>query len=165
MMDRNDWFKSAFGLAFCVLALLPAGSVAASDQDVLTITGPNELDRSFTMEELKQLPVSSFSTSTIWTEGVNEFTGVSLDDLLESVDMSGHAINAVALNDYAVEIPAEDTSNPDPIVAYSMNGKNMSVRDKGPLWIIYPYDTKVEYQSETTYSRSIWQLRKIEILD
>jgi hypothetical protein len=39
----------------------------------------------------------------------------------------------------------------------------MSVRDKGPLWLIYPYDSKAEYQSETIYSRSIWQLVKIDL--
>lgn len=38
----------------------------------------------------------------------------------------------------------------------------MSVRDKGPLWVIYPYDSDPALQSEVTYARSIWQLVRIE---
>jgi hypothetical protein len=40
----------------------------------------------------------------------------------------------------------------------------MSVRDKGPLWVIYPYDAVPEYKSERIYARSIWQLVSIEVL-
>ena len=38
----------------------------------------------------------------------------------------------------------------------------MSRRDKGPLWVIYPYHDNIDYRSETIYSRSIWQLDRIE---
>ena len=44
------------------------------------------------------------------------------------------------------------------------NGGRMSVRDKGPLWIVYPFDSSEEYQAELIYSRSIWQLVRIEVL-
>jgi hypothetical protein len=36
------------------------------------------------------------------------------------------------------------------------------VRDKGPLWVVYPYDSKPDYQSELIYVRSIWQLAQME---
>jgi hypothetical protein len=39
----------------------------------------------------------------------------------------------------------------------------MSLREKGPLWIIYPFDSSPEYQTELIYSRSIWQLNRIEV--
>jgi hypothetical protein len=38
----------------------------------------------------------------------------------------------------------------------------MSIREKGPLWLVYPYDLNKAYQSETIYSRSIWQLVRID---
>ena len=40
----------------------------------------------------------------------------------------------------------------------------MTVRDKGPFWIIYPFDSNPDYQSEVIYSRSIWQLNRLEVL-
>jgi hypothetical protein len=50
-----------------------------------------------------------------------------------------------------------------PIVAFARNGAPMPLRDKGPLWIVYPYDSNPDYQSELIYSRSIWQLDRIEV--
>ncbi len=39
----------------------------------------------------------------------------------------------------------------------------MAVRDKGPLFVIYPYDSNTELQSELYFGRSAWQLRTIEV--
>jgi hypothetical protein len=45
-----------------------------------------------------------------------------------------------------------------------MDGNAMSVRDKGPLWVIYPYDSDAAYRTEVIYSRSIWQLDRLEVV-
>ena len=39
----------------------------------------------------------------------------------------------------------------------------MSVRDKGPLFIIYPFDESEDLRSERYYSRSAWQLKHLEV--
>ena len=41
----------------------------------------------------------------------------------------------------------------------------MTLRDKGPLWVIYPFDDDPRYRSETVYFRSIWQLNRIIVMD
>ena len=69
----------------------------------------------------------------------------------------------MALNDYAVDLPVADAVEGGPIVAYKMNGQPMSVREKRPLWIIYPYDDKAQRQSEACYPRSIWQFVSIDV--
>jgi hypothetical protein len=43
-----------------------------------------------------------------------------------------------------------------------MNGAPLSRREKGPYWLVYPYDSDPIFQSETVYTRSIWQLVSIE---
>jgi len=43
-----------------------------------------------------------------------------------------------------------------------MNGEPISRREKGPYWLVYPYDVDAKYQSEVVYSKSIWQLVSIE---
>ena len=43
--------------------------------------------------------------------------------------------------------------------------ETMSIRDKGPLWVVYPYDSSADYRTEVIYSRSIWQLDRIEVVD
>ncbi|RYH00523.1 oxidoreductase, partial [Salipiger sp. IMCC34102] len=79
------------------------------------------------------------------------------------LEVDGGTLLATAINDYTVEIPVSDAVEGGPIIAYQMDGAEMQVRDKGPLWIVYPYDDTPEYRSEVIYSRSIWQLDRIEV--
>lgn len=72
-------------------------------------------------------------------------------------------IDATAINDYSVEIPISDAVEGGPILAYKSDGAYMSRRDKGPIWLIYPYDQNADYRSETIYSRSIWQLDRLNV--
>lgn len=81
--------------------------------------------------------------------------------LVEMLDISTDTITAQAINDYAVEIPLDEITEDAPLVAYHQNGKPMSRRDKGPLWLVYPYDSDPEYQTEIVYSRSIWQMDRL----
>jgi len=69
----------------------------------------------------------------------------------------------MALNDYRVEIPAEDVARGEAMLAYLLDDQPMSVREKGPLVIIYPFDDKPELRSAVHYSRAIWQLRALDI--
>ncbi|WP_287434919.1 molybdopterin-dependent oxidoreductase [Maritimibacter sp.] len=113
---------------------------------------------------LADIGETTFSTTTIWTEGEQSFTGVELEDLLDALGVDEGMLEARALNDYMVEIPVSDAVEGGPIIAYLRNGEPMSVRDKGPLWIVYPYDLNTDYASELIYSRSIWQLDRIEVV-
>lgn len=114
---------------------------------------------------LRQLPAQEFVTTTPWTDGPHLFRGVSLRRLLKELGQEGKSIRALALNDYAVTIPGSETADGWPIVAYEMDGAPISRRTKGPLWVVYPFDDDTSFRSETTYSRSIWQLNRIYILD
>ncbi|MEM1360360.1 MAG: molybdopterin-dependent oxidoreductase [Pseudomonadota bacterium] len=129
----------------------------------LCVTLPDGSTQGFSNEEIREMPTTEFETSTIWTEGVTHFTGVELHTLLEDLGVESGMLKAVAANDYAVQIPVDDAMVGGPIIAYDLNGAPMSLRDKGPLWIVYPYDSDHHYQSEVIYSRSIWQLTRIEV--
>lgn len=113
---------------------------------------------------LRSLPARSFQTSTVWTEGVHEFEGVPLRTLLERLGAAKDAsVSAVAVNDYAVEIPASAIEDDAPIIAYHIDGATFSRREKGPLWVIFPYDEDARYRSEVTYGQSIWQLDRLTV--
>lgn len=133
-----------------------SGDIAATNVD-----GTLQLDR----EMLIAMGGDVIETTTIWTEGVHTFEGVSLKTLVDAIGATDGTLISTAINDYAVEIPVSDAVEGGPIVAYSMDGEEMSVRDKGPLWVVYPYDSSSDYQTEVVYSRSIWQLDRIELSD
>lgn len=136
----------------------------SQDQTVLTVTIADEMQE-FSMPDLLSLPSTTIETTTIWTDGVQEFEGVSLDVFLAEINIESGSLRATAINDYAVEIPVSDAVEGGPILAYSRNGEPMSVRDKGPIWIVYPFDSDPLYQSEVIYSRSIWQLDRLALIE
>lgn len=152
-------------------APLWANDLMAPKGDViLTVTGllqkTNVGDSAeFDLEMLEALDNTTIETSTIWTEGDHVFQGVSLVVLVQKLGIEGTTLRATAINDYSVQIPLSDAIGDGPIIAYMMDGKPMSVRDKGPLWLIYPYDSNADYRSEVVYSRSIWQLDRIEAVN
>lgn len=141
----------------------PSGDVLLTVTGDISATNAGDallLDR----EMLMALPSTTFETSTIWTDGVHSFTGVSLADLGQALDLESGTLIATAINDYTVEISLTEAVEGGPIIAYLMDGATMSVRDKGPLWIVYPYDSNAAYRTEVTYSRSIWQLDRLEVV-
>ncbi len=171
--------RASFRVVGVVAALLVFGVVvhaaempsASPEGDViLTVTGligeRNAGEAAaFDRAMLESLPMERFSTNTIWTEGEQSFTGVPLTALLTIVGAEGRVVRATALNDYAVDIPMSDPTSQSALIAYEVNGQPMSIREKGPLWIVYPYDADKQFQTETLYSRSIWQLNRIEVLE
>lgn len=141
---------------------------APKGKPILTLTGKiaqkNNGDRFvFDMAALEKLPQHSFTTNTPWFKEPVKFTGPLLRDVLAAAGASGDMLTASALNDYKTDIPVKDASSHNVIVARLMNDKAMPVREKGPLFIIYPYDEKEELRSKTYFSRSAWQLKAIEV--
>ncbi|MFM7333699.1 MAG: molybdopterin-dependent oxidoreductase [Tabrizicola sp.] len=157
------------------VAVIAASPVLAEDlpaptgEILLTVAGDfpvkNQGDTAvFDAEMLKAIGEVSFQTSTPWTEDEQTFTGVSLHRLMERLEITEGTLKATAINDYAIDIPVSDAVEGGPILAYLQNGEPMSVREKGPLWVVYPYDLKAEYQTEVTFSRSIWQLVRLDLV-
>ena len=112
---------------------------------------------------LEALAHEEFETTTIWTEGLQHFAGVPLKLLLDTLGVSEGELSATAINDYAISLPVSEALIEGPLIAYERNGRPMSVRDKGPLWLVYPYDHNREFQTKVIYSRSIWQLDRIAV--
>jgi hypothetical protein len=162
-------FVQAAAVTVCLSGTaMHAQSLAAPEGEViLTVTGAvtatnaeNGIELDLAM--LEAMAAVEFETSTIWTDGPQVFRGVSLATLMQELGASGTVMAASALNDYTVEIPVSDAVEEGPILAYAVNGSPLSVRDKGPLWVVYPYDMNSDYQAELIYARSIWQVAKIE---
>lgn len=162
MVSCVVWTRRLFGAA--ILAVVASAGLAdAHDQEiVLTVSGLAE-ERNFNIRQLEEIGTEVVETTTIWTDGVQTFEGVPLNLLLDHLEVTSGELVARAINDYAISLPVAEALEPGPIIAYLRNGEQMTVRDKGPLWIIYPYDSGDEFQTEVIHARSIWQLNRIEI--
>ncbi len=135
--------------------LTVTGEIAVTNRD-----GAAEFDRAM----LEALGLRELTTTTIWTEGIQVFSGVPLKALTDFLGVEGGTLRAIAINDYVTSIPYSDAAEDLALLAMDRNGAPMSVRAKGPIWVVYPFDTDPRFQSETYHARSIWQMRSIEVL-
>ena len=158
--------------ALGALLMMLAGAVSAEDfaaptgDVLLTITGRIAATNGdgvlrLDQTQLEALPQTEFTTSTTWTSGTPTFRGVLLADVIKAVGATGGTITLKAANDYAITMPIADVTDKAPLLAYLVDGQTMSLRDKGPVWMVYPYDSNEKFRTEETYSRSIWQLTQI----
>ena len=139
-----------------------AGAAAAEGSVLLTVVAADGAQHEFDMAALDALPQISFTTSTIWTDGKMTFSGPALRNVLGAGGIDKGVVHLVALNDYAVDLDLAGTDDKAPIIATRINGAEFGVRDNGPLWIVYPFDSDLRYQDEVVYSASVWQLVRAE---
>ena len=167
MKNRRLFTASAL---LCALALSSAALAldAPKERPILVISGKittknaGEVAR-FDMKMIEALPQHSFTTSTPWFDRPVKFTGPLLADVLAAVKASGSNVSAVAINDYRITIPAADAAKFQVIVARLIDDKPIPVREKGPLFVVYPFDSSAELRTSTYYERSIWQLKALDI--
>jgi len=153
-------------LSFVLLATIsiPLAAIAQSDAVILTVDGKIDggpLD--FTAAELEAIGSTQVATATPWHEGTPVFEGVPMDMLLAHVGAEGQEADVLALNGYRTTIPLSDFTTYPVLLALKQNGEYMSVRQKGPLFIIYPFDEYDQLQNDLYHARSAWQVRSITI--
>jgi len=157
-------------------AMWAAGAGAASALEplpppngpvLLTITGdiaqtnaPGKAQ--FDRAMLEALGQASYTTSSEVSVKPMIFEGVPLRAVLDRVGASGKSMRATALNDYQVSIPMDDLRF-EPILAMRVDGRTITPRDKGPLWIVYPRDQQPVLKDVRYDSRWVWQLSRLHI--
>jgi hypothetical protein len=147
----------------CFSVVMSSCVNASPEPALLTITTDQHETIELSLDDLTVTPIIVYDTTTIWTNGTQKFHGVSLKKTLEKNNVTKGTIFATAVNDYAVEIPLSEITDDWPIIAYKLNNQRLNLRNKGPLWIVYPYDSHYDFRSEVVYSRSIWQLDRIKV--
>lgn len=157
-------------VAALVLGLAPSAAAAqsATENVILTVNvtaaaGAAPQTLTYDLAGLQALPKTSFETTTQWTEGMQSFDGVEVQALLGALGVTAGTMAATAKDGYMIEIPVAEMLTAGPMLAYQMNGAALDPADKGPLWLVYPYDRAPEFNTEDTTARSIWQLTQIDL--
>jgi len=168
MKTRRHVLTLVASLSGLLMAVPCLALDAPKERPILTISGKigekNAGDKArFDMKMLEALPQHSFTTRTPWYDRPVKFTGPLLSDVLAAVKASGTTISAIAINDYKITIPVSDTQKYKVLVARLLDDQPMPVREKGPLFVIYPFDSDADLRSSTYYERSIWQLKALDI--
>lgn len=157
----------------CVLGFLSALPATADQLPspkgavLLTISGDIAYQNAegvamFDRDMLEALDWQEIRTFTPFSDGEQVFEGPTLVSLLEAVGAKGNSIDATAINDYSIAIPVPDAQEHDILLAMVWNGKVMRVRDKGPIWVVYPLSEAGAAEGRFA-SDMIWQLDRLSI--
>jgi hypothetical protein len=166
--------RRALGVTFVLLAagavLAPRQSLAEASASPIVLTVSGQVSPSnpegraeFDLAMLDALPQKETVTATPWHDKAHSFTGPTLSSVLDAAGATGDTLRIVALNDYAADMPMEDPQTIPVILATRIDGKEMSVRDRGPIFVIYPFDDQPELFNEVYFNRSVWQVMSIEV--
>ena len=151
---------------------LQPGSPIPSPIEPVVLTGHGRMGLAraeaavtFDIPTLERLGLIRFTTPTAWTDGLVTFEGVLLSRLLEVLAVPGDvtALAMTALNDYQVTIPVPDVHTWPVMLALKRDDQYMSVRNKGPLWVVYPRHAFPELEQSKHNAKWIWQLKEMVI--
>jgi hypothetical protein len=153
-ISPSVWSSHAYALP------MPAG------KPILTVSGTISISNRpgeaiFDRAMLEGLGLDQITTTTPWNSGPVLFEGVPLESLMQVLGATGSFVIAYALNDFTTRIPMSDFKRFHPILALKRNGEYMPVRDKGPLFIVYPFDSDPELKQQIYYNRSAWQVARL----
>ncbi|MCZ4353945.1 molybdopterin-dependent oxidoreductase [Roseovarius aestuarii] len=144
-------------LTLCLSAL----PFTATAQQILSVENHGNVTH-YTFEDLLKLPQVEVTTSNDYVNEATTFSGPTLRSVLEQNGIGENdEIELHALNDFFIVAPAQDAYAYDVILAILKNGEKMSVRNKGPIWVIYPMSDYPELRGDVYNGRLVWQLDQI----
>lgn len=115
-------------------------------------------------DELETFPQTTIVTETPFYEGLKSFTGPALNRVLNSFGLDDQSqLTLRALNDYEYTGSLEEIMALGAIIATRDDGLPMSVRDRGPFWIMLPLTDRPELNTPEMHRYMVWQLSVIEL--
>ena len=114
------------------------------DRWSLTINGLVGAPVSWSWDEFRALPnrewVVDISCVTKWTKLDMRWRGVSMDTLLEHVDLAPEAAFVIAASDggYTTNLPIADVLNDQAFVAFEYDGRPLAPEHGGPARLVVP---------------------------
>lgn len=159
---RRDLLKALHQAAWKVVLLAALAAPALAEP--LLITGPDG-EFSFSQQDILALSDQEVITETPWTDGTLTFRGAPLAAVLSEAGIERGWVNARGLNNYSVNLPVKQVFAAQAFLAVHMNGELMRIKDKGPFWIIFPWDEHPDLLTRDIRSWSVWQLQALSVLD
>jgi hypothetical protein len=141
----------------------PTGTVILTVTGNISNTNTENKTAEFDREMLMNLDVINQQTVTPWSEGVDIYRGPLLRSVMAAVGAQTTILSVTALNDYSAVVPAKDGDEYDVILAMDMNDQPMSVRNKGPIFLLYPFSKHPDLNNEIIHNRSVWQIKSISV--
>jgi len=157
-----------FSRVVAIVAVAVSFCTASAAEPILTVhvknAGQADEITHFSREELLALGQIALTTENDFVDGKPRFEGPLMRDLIAAVSgQNTEVARLFAENDYTVEIPTQEFLDYDVVLALTQDGKNLSLRDMGPIWLIYPMSDHPELADPSNNNKLIWQLVRVEL--
>lgn len=140
----------------------PSGEVVLTVQGQIANTNDGA-SATFDMAMLESLPHHSIKTENPWEDGMTTYQGVLLRDLWAAVGARGAVMTLFALDDYHNDISSRDVQSIDVMLAYKREGAYMPIRNKGPLFVVFPFTDDPSLLTAARKDQSVWQVNRIGV--
>lgn len=158
-------------LAGILILLCSWQALASAEPVVLTVYGDIELNEQkynrldFTLSELQAFAQADITTSHPWSSEQRGYHGVDINNLFDVLFSQQKVLSfqLEALNDFGMTINWQKIAPYSPILAWQENQRTMSLRNKGPLWLMLPFDQVPKVKQADFLHFMVWQLRVMRV--
>lgn len=155
-------------LAACTLAATLQLFTCASAQAAEKLFSLIKADGSVTDvtdEDFAAIGAVEISTRLVGeTDTVSKVRGPRFAAVLDHFGMDGDTVRVTGLDEYSADLPVDELKQYPVVLAYEIDGERLTVRSKGPVWVIYPFNDHPEIEDQLREARSVWQVRDIELV-
>lgn len=156
---------ASYSLQLTLVLILMAISTIAQSSPILSLESPTGQQINLSREDLERLPQTTFTTSTPWTKGIHTYQGPKLSLITNKFSSSINGIRIYALNGYSYDINTQDLQRYPFILVLRQDEKAISLRNKGPFWLLVPFDQNPKLLShDKLRNQLVWQINKIKAL-
>lgn len=147
------------------IAIVIGASAAGAQDTLLTLINSSSGEEVLLDEAgLMALDQTEMLTTNEFVDTMTAFEGPLARDVVALIGAGpGDIIVLTAVNDYSIEVPFSDFLDYRVVFAHSTDGTRLSMRDKGPIWVVYPMSEHEELRDPKYNARLIWQLVKVEV--
>lgn len=124
------------------------------------------VDKNFSLADIERMPQTALALTlpeAVGIAGTHAWQGVTVSSLIALSGRKPHSLKVAALNGYSVSVPVEDIQRFNPILSFRRDGALISVREKGPFLLIYPFNTFPELNQQIYLNRLVWQVNEITL--
>lgn len=156
--------KSALSFALAVVIALGAFQGPSRAEDVLFTIRLTGSDATFpvTQDLLRKVGMHGYKAILPGGDGVPQMVrGPLMRDLLAASGFSGTKVWAKALDGYQMDVPMDELQHVDVLAVTEVDGERLTVRDRGPAWLVYPTVDRPDLRDPIHEARSVWQIKEL----
>ncbi|MFV0934145.1 hypothetical protein [Pseudomonas jessenii] len=167
---RNSSILLMFLYLFSPILLTRANENEPAKKVVLNLSWLDDqgkiVGKGFSLSDIENLPQTSITLElpeSVGITGEHVWQGTPLSSLVALSGRKTDSLKIAALNGYSVSVPANDIDRYNPTLVYRRDGMLISVREKGPFLLIYPFNKFPELNQQIYLNRLVWQINEITL--